>query len=253
MKIERNAPCPCGSGKKYKKCHLGKEDELGFEGPEEIPEDVSGKITALPPVTVGRSREILAGTDIKALTGSPVNIKLIDLKAYSAINSVGGMSSSEKQPGGGSVFVNIHKTEKADPDNIYIAVSPDAGESVLVHQVAHVLDYLNGSGLMPGMGKALSMELEVPVEHLEHSMEFGKWFESLRKKFNVQLDADDTIILYLYSHAKLLEGEEIKNGDYALLKEKSREILAFLSRNGPEINELIRERSGYIGSQLNKD
>ena len=26
MKISRNAPCPCGSGKKYKKCCLGKEN-----------------------------------------------------------------------------------------------------------------------------------------------------------------------------------------------------------------------------------
>jgi len=26
MKIGRNAPCPCGSGKKYKKCCLGKEN-----------------------------------------------------------------------------------------------------------------------------------------------------------------------------------------------------------------------------------
>ncbi len=25
MKIERNAPCPCGSGKKYKKCCWNKE------------------------------------------------------------------------------------------------------------------------------------------------------------------------------------------------------------------------------------
>jgi preprotein translocase subunit SecA len=25
-KIGRNDPCPCGSGKKYKKCHLGRED-----------------------------------------------------------------------------------------------------------------------------------------------------------------------------------------------------------------------------------
>jgi preprotein translocase subunit SecA len=24
-KIGRNDPCPCGSGKKYKKCHMGKE------------------------------------------------------------------------------------------------------------------------------------------------------------------------------------------------------------------------------------
>ena len=27
-KISRNAPCPCGSGKKYKKCCLGKEEPL---------------------------------------------------------------------------------------------------------------------------------------------------------------------------------------------------------------------------------
>jgi preprotein translocase subunit SecA len=27
-RIGRNDPCPCGSGKKYKKCHLGKESEL---------------------------------------------------------------------------------------------------------------------------------------------------------------------------------------------------------------------------------
>lgn len=26
--IGRNDPCPCGSGRKYKKCHLGREDEL---------------------------------------------------------------------------------------------------------------------------------------------------------------------------------------------------------------------------------
>jgi len=27
-KIGRNEPCPCGSGKKFKKCHMGKEEEL---------------------------------------------------------------------------------------------------------------------------------------------------------------------------------------------------------------------------------
>ncbi len=26
--ISRNDPCPCGSGKKYKSCHLGREQEL---------------------------------------------------------------------------------------------------------------------------------------------------------------------------------------------------------------------------------
>jgi hypothetical protein len=28
MGIRRNDPCPCGSGKKFKVCHLGREQEL---------------------------------------------------------------------------------------------------------------------------------------------------------------------------------------------------------------------------------
>lgn len=31
--IRRNDACPCGSGKKYKKCCLGKEDDLTFIDP----------------------------------------------------------------------------------------------------------------------------------------------------------------------------------------------------------------------------
>ena len=30
MKISRNAPCPCGSGQKYKKCCLPKEESQDF-------------------------------------------------------------------------------------------------------------------------------------------------------------------------------------------------------------------------------
>ena len=36
MKIGRNAPCPCGSGKKYKKCCLGKENNPDYSIPENI-------------------------------------------------------------------------------------------------------------------------------------------------------------------------------------------------------------------------
>lgn len=32
-KIGRNEPCPCGSGKKYKKCCMGQEDKL-IESPD---------------------------------------------------------------------------------------------------------------------------------------------------------------------------------------------------------------------------
>lgn len=41
MKIGRNALCPCGSGRKYKKCHLGREDELfAPRSPEAPPMDI---------------------------------------------------------------------------------------------------------------------------------------------------------------------------------------------------------------------
>lgn len=33
--VGRNDPCPCGSGRKYKTCHLGKEHEIpGYEPPK---------------------------------------------------------------------------------------------------------------------------------------------------------------------------------------------------------------------------
>lgn len=37
-KIGRNDPCPCGSGKKYKKCCLGKEENPTFSEIEKLPE-----------------------------------------------------------------------------------------------------------------------------------------------------------------------------------------------------------------------
>ena len=36
-KIGRNDPCPCGSGQKYKKCCLGKEDNPEYSDPSKIP------------------------------------------------------------------------------------------------------------------------------------------------------------------------------------------------------------------------
>lgn len=38
MKIGRNQPCPCGSGAKYKKCHLGRHYSP-FQNPR-VPPDV---------------------------------------------------------------------------------------------------------------------------------------------------------------------------------------------------------------------
>ncbi len=253
MKINRNDLCPCGSGKKFKKCHFGRENELEFNEPEEISLELSKRITELPVVLYGRAGEIVGAIDIKALTGSSKGIKFIDLKAYSELTFFGSKLADEGKAGGGSVFVNIYKTQKGDPDNVYIAISPGVNESVLAHQLAHALDFIGGSKLMPGLGQALSMELEVPVEHLEHPQEYGYWLGYLKDNFKIELDADDTIVHYLFSHDKLLKGEDIQNQDNDKIKEQSKEMLTFLNAHSAEINALIRERDGYIGEQKQVD
>lgn len=39
-KVGRNEPCPCGSGKKYKNCHWGKEEQLS---PLQVDPDALGE------------------------------------------------------------------------------------------------------------------------------------------------------------------------------------------------------------------
>ena len=251
--IGRNDPCPCGSGKKFKKCHLGKEDELPLDGMGEITLEMSKRITSLPQVSYGRSKEMIDRLDIKELTGSEIGIRFIDLKQYDDLNLSGQQSFRSNKEGTGGVLVNILKTGKSDPGNIYVAISPKIEDSVLLHQLAHVLDYLGGSKLMPGIAKPMSFDVGIPVEHLEHPQEFGYWLDYLQKRFDVYLDADDTIISYLYENGMLIKGRDIEKQDRFILKSKSDRILKFLGQKGAEIDALICERPGYIGSRVGKD
>jgi hypothetical protein len=252
-KVGRNDPCPCGSGKKFKKCHFGKEDELLPGGIGEFSIQMSERITGLTPVFYGRSKEMIDHLDIKELTGSEIRVRFIDLKQYDDLNLAGRPSLRKNKEGMGGVVVNVLKTVKSDPDNIYVAISPKIGDSVLVHQLAHVLDYLGGSKLMPGIAKPLSFDLGIPAEHLEHPEEFGYWLDYLKKKFDVYLDADDTIISYLYENGMLIKGGDIEKQDRFILKSKSDRILKFLGKRGADIDALICERPGYIGSRVGKD
>ena len=205
-KIGRNELCPCGSGKKYKHCHIGREDELVLDDTNEISYEMSSRITSLSLVEYGRSQEMIDALDIEELTGISAGIRFIDQKEYNDLNISGHHLTRSGKEGTGGVLVNVLKTRKSDPDNIYVAISSGIGDSILVHQLAHVFDYLGGSRLIPGMARPLSLDLMIPVEHLEHPLEFGYWLEYLRKKFNVQLDADDTIIAYLYDNEMLIKG-----------------------------------------------
>jgi hypothetical protein len=252
-KIGRNEPCPCGSGKKFKKCHLGREDKIMLEGSSEISVEMSARITGLPSVNYGRSREMIDALDVKELTGSAIGIRFIDLKRYNDLDLFGSQRPRTEEDSTGGVLVNVLKTSKSDPDNVYVAISSRIGDSILVHQLAHVLDSLGGSKVMPGLARPLAFELGIPGEHLEHPHEFGYWLGYLAEKFQVQLDADDAIISYLHKNDMLIRGDDIERQDQLILKSKSDRILKFLSERGVEIDALISELPGYIGSRVGRE
>lgn len=252
-KIGRNESCPCGSGKKFKQCHLGREDELVSQETNDFKVEMSSLITALPAVWYGRSREMVDRLDIKSLTGIAAGIRFVDLNRYHSLKLSGGGNASEEKSGSGGILINVLKTKPSDPDHLYIAISPDIGDSALAHQLAHVLDYLGGSRLAPETAKPLSFELGVPSEQLEHPHEFGYWLDYLKKKFDVRLDADDTIVHFLFENGMLIKGLEIEKQDHVALKMKSEQMMRFLSEKSAEIDALICELPGYIGSRVKKD
>ncbi len=221
-------------------------------GISDFSEEMSARITSLKPVVYGRSQEILDALDIKELTGSPAGIKFIDLAKYDELDLFGRQPAKSGKGSKGGVVVNVLKTLKTDPDNIYIAISPKISDHILVHELAHVLDYLGGSKLMPGIATPLSFELGVPVEHLEHPHEFCYWLIFLQEKFNIKLDADDTVISFLYKNDMLIKGDVIAKQDSFVLKTKSEMLLKFMSKNSSEIDSLICELPGYIGSRVKK-
>ena len=175
---------------------MGREDELVWEGTGEASvEEMGVRIASLPAVEYGRSKEMLAALNLQQLTGSSMGIKFVDLGQYSRLNVSGSMPSGEKR---GGVLINVYKTAKADPEHVYIAVSEDIDDGTLVHQLAHALTYLSGSKWPAGTLDPLAYEIGIPTDHLEHPEEFGYWLDTLAKKFDVRLDADDAIIRYLY-------------------------------------------------------
>ena len=252
-KIGRNDLCPCGSGKKFKRCHMGREDELALDNLGEFSDEMSSRITDLPEAHYGRSREMMEALDIEELTGNTMGIRFVDLKAYFDLNLFVGAQSETSEGRGGGIFINLYKTTKTDPNHVYIAISNDIDDSSLIHALAHALDYLGGSQRMPGSNSPLGLEAGVPIEHLEHPEEFGYWLDYLKNRFDVQLDADDTIVWYLYKNNKLIKGEEIKAENCTALKAKSDEMFRFLSGKSEEIDQLIRNLPGYIGSRDVKD
>lgn len=249
IKAGRNDPCPCGSGKKFKKCHLGREGELYLRKNEPLGQEAGQQISRLPEVRYGRSKQIIEALMEDGHLDGSLTIKCIDLEAYRNLGFSGQDIPVQSLTGSSGIMVNPNKTNEADPNHIYLAITPKIQDSTFIHQVAHILDYLKGSKQQPGFYQQKSLETGIPIEHLDHTQEFGFWLDLLNKRFQVELDAEDAIVSYLYQNQLLFTAEEIKTQDPNTLIFRSKQILDFLISHKAEINNMIKDRAGYIGKQ----
>jgi hypothetical protein len=244
-KIERNDLCPCGSGKKFKKCHLGRESELVAERINLDPYQAAQLIINLPACDHPKAAEMAASLKFISSAGKEHTCIIKDLDAYLAL----GLYGQEKAPqGAGGILVNPQKTRVLAPGQIFLALSPQADESTVVHQLAHAVDLISGSALPPGRGQALSYETGLPVELLEHPQEFGDQLLELAQRFGVVLDAEDEIVAFLARHQMLLPGRLIAEGQREPLVEAAEKSLRFLRDNQEELDARIRGRAGYTGA-----
>lgn len=249
-KIGRNEACPCGSGKKFKNCHMGREEELWVIQTQIMKTEIAQKITDLPEVAYGRSKEFAEVLDIKKMTNNPrySGIKFIDFDAYVKLESFDKKNLKGVHYQSGALIVNPKKTENVDAENIYVAITSGIDNSSLIHELAHVLDFLGGSGLLPGSALEISVATQIPMDQLDHLKEYGDWLDRLKDRFAVELNAEDAIIAYLNKHDMLIKASLLKNKDINGLIARSQEMTEFLAKYKNEINALIKDRIGYLGS-----
>lgn len=246
-RIGRNDPCPCGSGKKFKQCHMGRENDIVADRINLDPAEVARLITRLPACDHPRAQEMCDSLELKSAAGKAVTVKLVDLGAYLDL----GLFGQDRPQGNteGGVLINYQKTRLLDPNHIYLALSPGVDDSTIVHQLAHVLDLMDGSRVPPGFAQALAREAEVPVELLEHPQEYGDMLLKLCEQFEVELDAEDEIVAYLARHKVLIPGPLVANKMLRELKKHAELAVRVLQDNKQEIDARIRSRAGYKGKQ----
>jgi hypothetical protein len=248
MKIGRNDLCPCGSGKKFKNCHLGREAELLGEVFQPDKAETAQLISELPPCRNRRALEIAGQLELASNTGKAYQLKLVDLAAYQALN-LDGKNEPPAANAEGGVFINPNKTKSLEPNTLYLAISPGADESTVLHQFAHALDLIQGSRLPVGQGRELANELTVPSEMLEHPQEFGDILKDLAERFEVTLDADDEIVSLLAERELLLPGQLIRDAKQKEVTDAMTKAITYLRDHAQDVDARIKNRSGYQGSK----
>lgn len=243
--ISRNDPCPCGSGKKFKKCHMGRENELLDASLNVDPSKLAQQIVNLPAANHTRAAEMANSMLITSPAGKEIRVKLVDLAAYQDLTPYARQSGGAQ--GGGGVVINPLKTRLLDPGFVYLALSPDAGDSTVVHELAHVEDIISGSCVPSGKAQQMAGEMEVPLELLEHPQEFGEKILELAEKFDVELDAEDEIIAILTRRKLLLPARMVAKADKAEIVAAAEKAMRYMNENQEDINARIASREGYRG------
>jgi len=149
----------------------------------------------------------------------------------------------------GGIFINPAKTRALEPTTLFMALSPHADDCTIVHQLAHVVDMVEGSRLHPGVGVEKGSEMGMPSELLEHPQEFGDRLLQLSERLGVELDADDEIVAFLARRKLLMPGKLIAEGKREELVAEAQRILSFMRDSQDEINARIKNRKGYVGKK----
>jgi hypothetical protein len=253
--LGRNDSCPCGSGKKFKRCHLGNETEL-LEILEKRmnpnPAEAAQRIIGLPPCDHARARELADSLHLVSAAGKKLDIKFVDLSAYLEMENSFRLQQDGPGPDPdkvGGIFLNPAKTRALEPTTLFMALSPNADDCTVVHQLAHVVDLVEGSRLHPGVGVEKASEMGMPSELLEHPQEFGDRLLELSEKLQVELDADDEIVAFLARRKLLMPGKLIAEGKREELVAEAERILGFMRESQEEINNIIKRRKGYLGEK----
>jgi len=253
LNVGRNDPCPCGSGKKFKNCHLGREMELMLRRDEPLAAGAADLICSLPEVDYGRGPEMVGALDFEALTGRRTKVRLVDLAAYHRLGFGGAGRQAPRAGQSAGVFINPVKTRAVDPDHLYLAVSRHVTDSTLIHQLAHVLHHLADDPPGPDVTGRIALETGIPVEQLEHTAQYAGWLAALRDKFGVEPDAEDAIVLYLHQRELLLSDAWIAADDRTEMLVAAERMMRHMRQHATEIDELIKSRPGYIGPPADRD
>jgi len=222
VKVGRNAPCPCGSGKKYKKCCINEVDPIGDNLWEKINEfsQIHKKQESIKFYTKYNSKELLKILSLLQLQiqNHGKNVRL-EFAVIDIVNNINSISSAETNYN--ALLVDVQKEcqrhhfedppEEFFTENILFV----SGNNIVYPGICE-----NGVEIIQGLLDAITSSENLPKEFMEEAM--------------------SGIRLILYIHDTIANKLEHK---YRLYEEQ-KENLLFI----PNVKKVIEEKEYFAFS-----